>query len=116
MQNTDNVSCAITSVSDLLVAECGLHNNNNNNNMVINYQMTARLDQTNKVQKLYSNQSLDPSTPVTLQVERDGLYLVTILAIIQSRGILDSMVVGSYQVMVDSLASTESIIESTTGK
>ena len=101
--NVDNLPCAITSVNNLLNAECELHND-----MVINYQVTARLAEASEVQKLHSNQSMDLHTPVTLQVERDGLYQVTILAIVENSGLLDSTVVYSQRVMVDSMSSTES--------
>ena len=43
-----------------------------------------------EAQKLYVNQSMDPHTPVTVEVERDGLYQVTIFPIREGRGILDS--------------------------
>ena len=43
-----------------------------------------------EAQKLYVNQSMDPHTPVTVEVERDGLYQVTIFPIREGRGILNS--------------------------
>ena len=33
---------------------------------------------------------MDPNTPVTVEVERDGLYQVTIFPIREGRGILDT--------------------------
>ena len=104
MHDMDNLPCVITNVNDLLIAECKLHNND----MVINYQVTARLGEASEVQKLYSNQSINPYTPMIVEVERDGLYQVTILAIVENRGLLDSIVIYSQWVMVDSMSSTES--------
>ena len=49
------------------------------------FQVTVQLSNASGVQKLYSNQSMDPHTPVT------GLYQVTILFVIREGiGILDS--------------------------
>ena len=49
-----------------------------------------QLSNANEVQKLYVNQSTDPHTPVTVEVEKDGPYQVTIFPIREGRGILDS--------------------------
>ena len=52
--------------------------------------MIAQLSNASEAQKLYVNQSMDPHTPVTVEVERDGLHQVTIFPIREGRGILDS--------------------------
>ena len=54
------------------------------------FQVIAQLCNANEIQKLYANQSMDPHTPVTVEVERDGLYRVTVFVIREGRGILDS--------------------------
>ena len=66
------------------------------------YQVIAQLSEPSEVHKLYTNQSTAPLTPVTVLVERDGVYQVTIFAIRGGRGILDSDVMYTQQVMVDS--------------
>ena len=52
------------------------------------FQVIAQLSNANEVQKLYVNQSMDPYTSVTVEVERDGPYEVTIFPITEGRGIL----------------------------
>ena len=54
------------------------------------FQVIARLSDASEAQKLYVNQSMDPHTQVTVEVERDGLHQVTIFPIREGRGILDS--------------------------
>ena len=92
-QLTINVaeSCQIIASSDVITAEC-----------TTGFQVIAQLSNASEVQKLYVNQSMDPHTPVTVGVERGGLYLVTVFAITQSRGILDSDVVYMSQIEVKS--------------
>ena len=69
-----------------------------------------QLSNANEVQKLYVNQSMDPHTPVTVEVERDGLYLVTIFPIREGRGILDSdaeiHVLGEFSITETTVSST----------
>ena len=55
------------------------------------FQVIAQLSSASEVQKLFINQSMDPYTPVTVEVEKDGLYQVTIFPIAEgSSGILES--------------------------
>ena len=54
----------------------------------------------NEVHKLYVAQSMDLHTPVTVPVERDGEYQVSIFAIREGMGILGSGVGYTQQVMV----------------
>ena len=56
----------------------------------LGFQVVAQLKSASEVQKLYSNQSMDTHTPVTVEVERDGLYWVTALPLGEGRGIVDS--------------------------
>ena len=62
--------------------------------------MIAQLSNASEVQKLYVNQSMAPHTPVTVEVERDGLYQVTIFPIREGRGILESGAVQTQLVAV----------------
>ena len=43
-----------------------------------------------KCRNCTATKASDPHTPVAVEVERDGLYLVTIFPIREGRGILDS--------------------------
>ena len=63
------------------------------------------MSEPSEVHKFYTNQSTAPLTPVTVLVERDGLYQVTIFAIRGGRGILDSDVVYTQQVMVEQVTT-----------
>ena len=63
-------------------------------------QVIVQLKSASGVQKLYSNQSMDPHTPVTVEVERDGLYQVTVFPITEGRGILDSSTIHTQLVTV----------------
>ena len=64
------------------------------------------------VHKLYINQSMDLHTPVTVPVERDGEYQVSIFAIREGMGILGSGVGYTEHVMVytPAMESTSSLI------
>ena len=64
------------------------------------FQVIAQLTNASELQKLYVNQSMDPYTPVTVEVERDGLYQVTIFPMREGRGILDSRVECTEHVLV----------------
>ena len=85
------------------------------------FQIIVQLSNATEVQKLYVNQSTDPHTPVTVEVERDGPYQVTIFPITEGRGILDSnaehlQVLGTYYypttttVTVEDVSSTPSTL------
>ena len=54
----------------------------------IGIQVVAQLRNASEVHKLYVNQSMDLHTPVTVPVERDGEYQVSIFAIREGMGIL----------------------------
>ena len=53
-------------------------------------QVIVQLYNASEVHKLYVNQSMDLHTPVTVPVERDGEYQVSIFAIREGMGILGS--------------------------
>ena len=73
--------------------------------------MIVQSTNANEVHKLYIAQSKDVDTPVTVPVERDGEYQVSIFAIREGMGILGSSYSVGYteQVMVHTPA-----MESTT--
>ena len=74
-------------------------------------QMIVQSSNVSEAHKLYVNQSRAPQTPVTVQVEREGLYQVTILGMRGGRGILDSRVKYTEQVEVSANSGS---IETTT--
>ena len=53
-------------------------------------QIIVQSTDVSEVHKLYVNQSMDLHTPVTVTVERDGEYQVSIFAIREGMGILGS--------------------------
>ena len=71
--------------------------------------MIIQSTNVSEVHKLYVNQSVDLHTPVTVPVERDGEYQVSIIAIREGMGILESGVGYTQQVMMHT-----SVIMSTT--
>ena len=76
------------------------------------FQVIAQLSNSSKVHRLDVNKTTDRQTPVTVLVEEDGQYLVTIFAIGEQRGILDSNIEDMTYVMInDSVAG----VETTTG-
>lgn len=65
------------------------------------YQVMAHLVTNNE--KLYINHSVSPETPVTVSVERDGEYLVSIFSVREGMGMLGSGEGYSQLVMVTPL-------------
>ena len=82
----------------MLIAECARLPSSDA--VVIGYQVVAILDAPNEVLRLYVSQRMDLNASISLQVEEDGVYWVTIFAITEDRGILNFMTVHSQQVMV----------------
>ena len=72
--------------------------------------MIAQLSDSSEVHKLHVNQSMDLQTPVTVQVEESGVYLITIIPITEEAGIVGS---GVEEVLVD--ITTLSIASGNTG-
>ncbi len=68
--------------------------------MATGLQVIAQPSSASVMGKLYTNQSMDLQTPVTVQVERGGVYQVTLIAIRGERGILDSGVEYAEQIMM----------------
>ena len=55
------------------------------------FQVIVQLSNASEVWLLRINQSMDPHAPATVEVERDGPYLVTVFPLREGRGILDSV-------------------------
>ena len=68
------------------MAEC----NYPNSSSAAGIQVIVQSTNVSEVHKLYVNQSMDLHTPVTVPVERDGEYRVSIFAIREGMGILVS--------------------------
>ena len=95
----------MTSSAGLILAEC----THPNSSFAAGIQVIVQSTNVSEVHKLYVNQSMDLHTPVTVPVERDGEYQVSIFAIREEMGILGSGVGYTEQVMVHTPA-----MESTT--
>ena len=77
-------NCFMTNKSYLLAVNCVFHHDAD----VTAYQVVARLIYPSEIHMLHVNQSTDLQTPVTLQVEADGEYYVTVFPV-GERGIID---------------------------
>ena len=62
------------------------------NSMAIGFQVIAQLGVQERVHRLYINQSLPDHTSASVEVEESGEYLVSILPIIEGRGVTGSNV------------------------
>ena len=71
-----------------LVVECAYPSDST----ATGFQVIAQLSNISEVQRLYVNKTTDQQAPVSVLVEEDGMYLVTIFAIREERGIVDSNV------------------------
>ena len=82
----------------MIFAECSPINSA----LVTGFQMIAQLNNSSEVHKLHVNQSMDLQTPVTVEVEKRGMYQVTLFAIRKGTGIVGSFVgyIGHIQVVV----------------
>ena len=58
--------------------------------MATGFQMIVQSSNSSQVQKLHVNQSMDFQTPVTVEVEGSGMYLITIILITEESGIVGS--------------------------
>ena len=87
--------CTLNIVSHLIWVECS-----HSNSLYAAGQVIVRSTNVSEVHKLYINQYMDLDTPVTVPVERDGEYQVSIFAIREGIGILGSVVGYTQQVMV----------------
>ena len=102
-----DLSCSITISSGSILAECSPINGV----LVTGFQMIAQLSDSSEVHKLHINQSMDLQTPVTVEVEESGVYQVTIFAIREGTGIVDSIIVQYYS---EQVYVTDEIIAMTT--
>ena len=80
------LSCTLNSASGLIQTECS----HPDSSIAAGIQVIVQLTNVSEVHKLYVNQSMDLHTPVTIPVERDGEYQVSIFAIREEIGILGS--------------------------
>ena len=74
--------------------------------MATGYQVIAYFNTLDQVHKIYTNTTTNCHTQVTVEVEERGLYLVSVLPIIEGRGITGSSVEHSELVMVDGMVTT----------
>ncbi len=76
--------------------------------MATGFQMIAQLSNSSEVHRLYANKTTDRQTLASVVVEENGLYQVTIFAIREGSGIVDSSVEYSMSLMVnEDLAGTK---------
>ena len=71
-----------------LVVECAYPSDST----ATGFQVIAQLSNISEVQRLYVNKTTDRQTPVSVLVMENGLYQVTVFAIREERGIVDSNV------------------------
>ena len=107
-----NYTCTLNSASHLIWVDC----THPNNSFPAGIQVIVQSTNVIEVQKLYVNQSMDLRTPVTVPVERDGEYQVSIFTIRKGIGILGSMEYRTVAVIVNSskhaAISTQGVAES----
>ena len=77
-------NCTLSFTPGLLWAECSHPNSSFADGIQV-------IVQSSEVHKLYVNRSMDLHTPVTVSVERDGEYRVSVFVIREGMGILGSM-------------------------
>ena len=92
-------NCTLNSASGIIKAECS----HPDSSFAAGIQVIVQSINVSEVHKLYVNKSIDLDTPVTVSVERDGEYQVTIFAIRRGMGILESDVGYTEHVMVHTL-------------
>lgn len=71
--------------------------------------MTAQISAVESANILHVNTSMNPQTPATLKVPKNGEYLVTVLPIYEGRGILDGMAFSQMHVVNDLPSTTQGI-------
>ena len=74
--------------------------------MATGYQVIACLNTLDQVHKIYTNMTTNCHTQATVEVEERGLYLVSVLPIIEGRGITGSSVEHAEIVNVDGMVTT----------
>lgn len=81
-------SCHVNTSFHLIWAECTY----SNQSKIAGYQLIAQLNNTNRVQKLYTSKAVSPQTSVAISVDDNGIYQITIFAIRRGTGIVDTNV------------------------
>ena len=89
-------NCQITVSQYRIGAECVFP-------MGADFQVIAQSGVQERVHRLYVNQTLPGQTSASVEVEESGVYLVSILPIIEGRGITGSHVEYSEVVVVDGI-------------
>ena len=92
----DVENCLVTTSPGVISAKCTSSSG---------FQMVVQSSDSTKVHKLHINQSTDLQTPVTVEVE-NGIYQVTIFAIREDVGIVDSHVLHEEEVNVGTTSNT----------
>ena len=94
----DIENCNITAVGHLVSILC----NYSTNSLAANFQVIVQKNVLNVVSRLYVNQTQpgQANQPVTVQVDGDGVYWVTVLPTDGERGIVGSAVAYSVQLEV----------------
>ncbi len=65
------------------------------------FQITAQINKIDEVNLLHINTTMDPQTPVTVQVAENGEYLVTVFPIQDGVGILSRVKFSQIHVVDD---------------
>lgn len=89
--------CEVSTSGDHIAVMCTYFSNST----ATGFQIIAHLNDIDKAHILHSNRTMDRHTPGIVQVEENGLYQVTILAITGGLGILESTVEYSEELMVN---------------
>ena len=94
----------MNSTSLLIWALCNLPNDS----FAAGIQVIVQSANVSEVHKLYVNQSMDLHTPVTVPVERNGEYHISIFAIREGMGILEST--WQYDVMTSAATTVQGVV------
>lgn len=96
-------SCLLnTSVYHIISAQCSYFKFS----AASGFQMIVQLGSGYKIRKLYVNHTVNCHTSVTIEVEESGLYLVSIIPIIQGTGIINATVEYRETVVVGNTTTT----------
>lgn len=80
------MDCETTVFSLHVLVKCSYHTSSS----ATGFQVIVQSHNFNELYKIYSNKTVDFNTPVTVTVDENGTYLVTVYAISGQMGILDS--------------------------
>ena len=94
----------MNSTSLLIWALCNLPNRS----FAAGIQVIVQSTNVSEVDKLYVNKSMDLHTPVTVPVERVGEYHISIFAIREGMGILEST--WQYDVMTSAATTVQGVV------